>query len=101
MSQDTTPSAITTLAPTITRKGITLHWSRTLRQYVTVPLAAALFLAITQLPAGCAITHYWPDDGSAIAVCSDGSKVIAYDPDGQTHPAAPYRAPGTWYAISQ
>lgn len=83
-------------------------------QRVATALVAALALLAAALPASAQPAgHDWHapapyaceevghfDDGTVIAVCGDGDKVIAFDPDGQTHPDFPYRAPGTWHALN-
>jgi hypothetical protein len=49
-------------------------------------------------PAGCTIAGT-TGEGFPVATCQDGTVWYA-DMDGQTHPAAPYVAPGTWVSMS-
>jgi hypothetical protein len=59
----------------------------------------ALFLAITQIPAGCSLTGH-TSEGFPVASCADGSQVYA-DMDGAEgyNSGLPYVIPGTWVEL--
>jgi hypothetical protein len=61
--------------------------------------AIALFLAITQTPAGCAITGH-TSEGFPVATCADGSHIVAdMDGAGGYNSGLPYVIPGTWVEL--
>ena len=62
--------------------------------------ALALFLAITQIPAGCAITGH-TSEGFPVASCADGTTRYAdMDGAGGYNSGVPYVIPGTWVELS-
>jgi hypothetical protein len=61
--------------------------------------ALALFLAITQIPAGCSLTGH-TSEGFPVATCADGSHIVAdMDGSGGYNSGLPYVIPGTWVEL--
>lgn len=80
-------------------------FARINRELRGIAIAAALILATLSpaaaqpiAPDGCQLAGT-TGEGFPVAHCQDGTLWYA-DMDGQTHPAAPYVAPGTWTPMS-